>query len=70
VAASIMNVTTVLVTRFGNVPINQVVRRWLIEPPPACYLEPLHRWDVFNNIRSITAVLGFLLILIADALMD
>jgi hypothetical protein len=70
VAASIMNIATVLVTRFGNVPINQLVRKWLTEAPPANYLEPLHRWDVFNDIRSIAAVFGFLLILIADALMD
>ena len=70
VAASVMNLATVLVTRFGNVPINQLVRKWLTEPPPANYLEPLHRWDVFNNIRSVAAVLGFLLILVADALMD
>jgi uncharacterized membrane protein len=70
VAASLMNLTTVLVTRFGNVPINQLIRKWLIEPPPADYLEPLHRWTVFNNIRSVAAVSGFILILIADAFMD
>jgi len=70
VAAGIMNLTAVLVTRFGNVPINQLVRKWLTEPPPANYLESLHRWTVFNNIRSAAAVFGFLLILIADALMD
>jgi hypothetical protein len=70
VAASLMNLTAVLVTRLGNVPINQLIRKWLTEPPPANYLEPLHRWTVFNNIRSAAAVCGFLLILIADALMD
>jgi hypothetical protein len=70
VAASLMNVTAVLVTRLGNVPINQLVRKWLTQPPPANYLEPLHRWTVFNNIRSVAAVCGFLLILIADALID
>lgn len=70
VAASIMNLTTGLVTRFGNVPINQLVRRWLTEAPPASYMEPLHRWDVFNNIRSAAAVLGFLLILIADVFLE
>ncbi len=70
VAAGIMNLTAVLVTRFGNVPINQLIRKWLTEPPPANYLESLHRWTVFNNIRSAAAVIGFLLILIADALMD
>jgi len=70
VGASIMNLTAVLVTRFGNVPINQFVRKWLTEPPPANYLETLHRWDVFNNIRSVAAVIGFILILIADVLLD
>jgi uncharacterized membrane protein len=70
IAASIMNLTAVLVTRFGNVPINQLVRKWLTEPPPADYLVPLHRWTVFNNIRSLAAVLGFALILIADTLLD
>jgi Domain of unknown function (DUF1772) len=69
-AASIMNLTAVLVTRFGNVPINQLVRKWLTEPPPADYLVPLHRWTVFNNIRSLAAVFGFALILIADTLLD
>ncbi len=70
VAASIMNLTAVLVTRFGNVPINRLVRKWLTEPPSADYLVPLHRWTVFNNIRSLAAVFGFALILIADALLD
>jgi hypothetical protein len=70
VAAGIMNVAAVLVTRFGNVPINQLVSKWLTEAPPANYLEALHRWTVFNNLRSVAAVFGFALILIADALMD
>jgi hypothetical protein len=70
VAAGIMNVTAVLVTRFGNVPINQLFRKWLTAPPPADYLEALHRWTVFNDVRSAAAVFGFVLILIADALMD
>jgi hypothetical protein len=67
VAATVMNLTAAAVTRFGNVPINQYVRKWLTEPPPVDYLGLLHRWTVFNNIRSAAAVLGFVLILIADA---
>lgn len=70
VAASVMNLTAVVVTRFGNVPVNQFVRKWLTETPPQDYLEILHRWTVFNNIRSAAAVFGFALILIADALLD
>jgi hypothetical protein len=65
-----MNLTAVLVTRFGNVPVNQYIRKWLTETPPANYLDTLHRWTVFNNVRTTAAVLGFLLILIADALLD
>src|ERR1700722_5707335 len=38
VAAAVMNLTAVVVTRFGNVPINQYVRRWLTEQPPADYM--------------------------------
>jgi len=70
VTASVMNLTAVLVTRFGNVPINQLVRKWLTQPPPPDYPGLLHRWTVFNNIRSMAAVFGFTLILIADALLD
>jgi uncharacterized membrane protein len=69
-AASVMNLIAVVVTRFGNVPINQYLRKWLTEAPPADYLSLLHRWTVFNNIRTAAAVLGFALILIADALLD
>jgi uncharacterized membrane protein len=70
VAAGVMNFSAVLVTRFGNVPINQYVRKWLTEPPPADYLSMLQRWTVFNDIRTTAAVLGFALVLIADALLD
>lgn len=69
-AAGVMNLIAVVVTRLGNVPINQLVRKWLTEPPPVDYVRILHRWTVFNDIRSAAAVLGFTLILIADALLD
>ena len=68
VAAGLANLTVVVVTRLGNVPVNQLIRKWLTEPPPADYLGQLYRWTVFNNIRSAAAVLGFALILIADTL--
>ena len=70
IAAGVMNLIAVVVTRFGNVPINQLVRKWLTETPPVDYMGALHRWTVFNDIRSAAAVLGFALILIADALLD
>jgi hypothetical protein len=69
-AAGVMNLIAVVVTRLGNVPINQLVRKWLTEPPPVDYMRVLHRWTVFNDIRSAAAVLGFALILIADTLLE
>jgi hypothetical protein len=69
-AAGVMNLIAVVVTRLGNVPINQHVRKWLTEPPPVDYMLVLHRWTVFNNIRSAAAVLGFALILIADTFLE
>jgi hypothetical protein len=59
VADGMMNVAAVLVTRFGNVPINQLVRKWVTVPPRANRLETLQRWTTFD----------FILILTADALM-
>jgi len=59
VAASVMNLTAVVVTRFGNVPINQYVRKWLTEPPPLDYLALLHRWTVFNDIPQRSACARF-----------
>ncbi|MFJ5997308.1 hypothetical protein [Streptomyces sp. NPDC092370] len=45
-----------LVTRFGNVPINGRVTQWAATTPPADGAEILRRWELFDNARTLTAV--------------
>jgi hypothetical protein len=61
-----MALTSLAVTRFGNVPINRQMQTWSATAPPSNYLEQLHRWTVFHGIRTGTAALSFLLALSAE----
>jgi uncharacterized membrane protein len=65
ISASSLAVTAFLVTRFGNVPINQVIKTWSSAMPPANYQILLDRWLVFNNIRTAAAAIGFACVVIA-----
>lgn len=65
ISASSLAVTAFLVTRFGNVPINQIIKTWSSAMPPADYEILLGRWLVFNNIRTAAAVIGFACVVIA-----
>lgn len=47
---------TFLVTRFGNVPINQVIRTWPPAAPPADWLQWLRQWDIYHLLRTGTAL--------------
>lgn len=58
--ASAMALTALLVTRFGNVPINYLIRGWSEGQPPNSYYYHLKRWDMFNLIRSIAAIASFI----------
>ncbi len=58
--------TSLLVTRFGNVPINQLMRTWPPDAPPANWQDLLHTWDNFNLIRTVAGVGCFISMLIAD----
>ncbi len=57
--AGILAVTTLVVTRFGNVPVNRQIRTWDPAFPAADWLATLHRWDIFNAIRTTTGVASF-----------
>ncbi|MFC5890941.1 DUF1772 domain-containing protein [Kitasatospora sp. CM 4170] len=57
--AGLLTVTSFLVTRFGNVPINGRIKQWAVTAPPADHAEILHRWQLFNNVRTLSGVLAF-----------
>lgn len=67
-SASLMALTSLLVTRFANVPINRAMHTWSAAAPPTDYLEQLHRWAVFHDIRIAAAAISFLLALGAEVL--
>lgn len=65
--AGLLTVTSFLITRFGNVPINGRIKQWAATAPPADHAEILGRWELFNDARTCTAAAAFV-ILIAVAL--
>jgi uncharacterized membrane protein len=63
--AGVMALTSFLVTRFGNVPINRQIKVWAVTSAPADHAAILHRWDMFNDVRTATGVAAFLLVIAA-----
>ncbi|WP_245673253.1 DUF1772 domain-containing protein [Nocardia lijiangensis] len=63
-AAAALAFSSFLITRLGNVPINQHIKRWAIEGPPADYAEILGRWEAFHFARTGCALLAFALIVL------
>lgn len=63
--ATVLVILSFLVTRFGNVPINQQIKRWAVGTPPADYADILRRWELFHFTRTGCAVLAFILVIVA-----
>ncbi|MEV4501353.1 DUF1772 domain-containing protein [Streptomyces klenkii] len=57
--AGLLTVASFLITRFGNVPINGRIKQWAATAPPADHAEILHRWELFNDARTCTAIVAF-----------
>jgi uncharacterized membrane protein len=63
-AAGALAVTSFLITRFGNVPINGRIKVWAVTTPPADHAEILQRWEMFNVARTLTALAAFALVIL------
>ncbi|MFH9968779.1 anthrone oxygenase family protein [Streptomyces mirabilis] len=61
-AAGFLTVASFLITRFGNVPINGRIKQWAATAPSADHASILHRWELFNDARTLTAVVAFALL--------
>jgi len=66
ILAAIAALISILTTRFGNVPINRMMRVWEAGKAPANWHEILDKWNMFNDIRTVFALASFLLVLIAS----
>ena len=48
-----------LITRFGNIPLLDMIDTWSVASPPANWLEIAERWYRFHTIRIAVDVVGF-----------
>lgn len=62
-AAGTLALTSLLVTRFGNVPINGKIKTWSSSLPPD-HADLLQRWEIYHDIRTATAVTAFVLLIV------
>jgi uncharacterized membrane protein len=65
ILAAALALTSLLVTRFGNVPINQIIKTWPPDQPPANWTALLHTWDRYNLIRTLTSIGCFISFIMA-----
>ncbi|MEV6908454.1 DUF1772 domain-containing protein [Amycolatopsis sp. NPDC051071] len=62
--AGALAIASFLITRFGNVPINGQIKIWAVTTAPADYPAILQRWETFNVVRTLTALVAFGLIIV------
>ncbi|MEU9497819.1 DUF1772 domain-containing protein [Streptomyces sp. NPDC048196] len=62
--AGLLALASFLITRFGNVPINGRIKQWAVTAAPADHAEILGRWELFNNVRTLTAIAAFALLIV------
>ncbi|MFG3617188.1 anthrone oxygenase family protein [Nocardia sp. NPDC047654] len=62
--ASVLAAAAFLLTRLGNVPINQKIKVWAVTDPPADYADILGRWEAFHFARTGCALVAFLLVVL------
>ncbi|WP_218004138.1 DUF1772 domain-containing protein [Nocardia araoensis] len=67
-SASLLAVAAFLITRLGNVPINQKIKVWAVSGPPADYAEILGRWEAFHFARTACALVAFGLVVVTTLL--
>jgi uncharacterized membrane protein len=66
-AAAALTAATFLVTRFGNVPMNDEMRGWLAAGPAPDFRDRLQVWDAYNDVRLLTALAAFAVLAAAVA---
>ncbi|MEU1144619.1 DUF1772 domain-containing protein [Streptomyces sp. NPDC005863] len=62
--AGILVVSSLLITRLGNVPINSRIKQWAATSAPADHAEILARWEMFNYARTGAAFAAFALLIL------
>jgi uncharacterized membrane protein len=61
--AGTFTLACLLITLIGSVPLSKEIKTWNPDALPANSADVLHRWNTFNDLRSIAAIVPFLLVL-------
>ncbi|MFB7940008.1 anthrone oxygenase family protein [Streptomyces sp. NPDC056049] len=61
--AGLLALTSFLITRLGNVPINGRIKEWAVSTAPLDHAEILDRWEAFNYARTGAAFAAFILLI-------
>lgn len=62
--AALLVLTSFLITRLGNVPINGQIKKWAATSAPPDQAEILARWEAFNYARTGAAFAAFALLIL------
>ena len=65
IAAAVLLITSGLITRFGNQPINAIVMTWNPTTPPSNWTELRDTWWSFHIMRTLAGMLALALSLLA-----
>ena len=65
VAATGAVLAVALITIFGNIPLNNQIKTWSISAPPPRWVELSAQWWQFQTVRTIAAVGGMALLIVA-----
>lgn len=50
-----------VITRFGNIPLLDLIDTWNVAAPPADWLDITERWYMFHSVRFGVDLIGFIL---------
>ena len=50
-----------LITRFGNIPLLDIIDTWSVSAPPANWQQVADQWYLFHSIRIAIDLIGFML---------
>jgi uncharacterized membrane protein len=64
----ISTLSALLITVLIEVPINNQIITWTSENAPANWEEIRNRWQFYNVVRTIAALIGFILFVIASVI--
>lgn len=64
-AAMVCFLAGALITKFGNIPLLDMIDTWSVQSPPANWLDIAERWYMFHTVRFGIDLIGLLLAVVS-----